>query len=116
MVGPWRREAGVRPNVTDPAAGFGPSTIAAVRRSAATRPRRWLLAATMVLAVLVVAALATATDGTFADISATAQSVVSILVPFVGILLVSDLRGPDDSATLMPTLAAAALVGAALGA
>lgn len=89
-------------------------TVTALRRVTATGSRRGLLIGTAVLAVLVSAAVATSENHDFADISRAVQSIISIVVPYIAILLVSDLRN-DKALPLAPTIAAAVLVGVTLG-
>lgn len=89
-----------------------------VRRAFATRPRRLLVVGTLVLgivvAVLVVAAAPPA-ERTLAVVTAPAQSLMSVLVPLVGILLVADLRGRGRAARVAPTLLAGLVVAAVIG-
>ncbi|MGK5741175.1 hypothetical protein [Micromonospora sp. URMC 103] len=103
----------------DPAAaGLGRATRVALRRSVATRPRRWLLAITLLLGVLAAAGVTAATppdEPTFAGLAHPVQSFLSVTVPFVGILLAHDLRRAPGAARLAPTLLAAALLAAAVG-
>jgi hypothetical protein len=77
--------------------------------------RRWFILATLAVAILVAAAMTMTDMRTFGDISTVVQSVVSILVPYIGILLVNDLRRPGNTAPLLPTVAMAVLIGAAIG-
>src|SRR5690349_606823 len=56
-----------------------------------TRPRRWLVGVTLGLglaAAVLVTATADPADRTFAAVSGPMQSLMSILVPFIGVLLV----------------------------
>lgn len=79
----------------------------------ALRRRVGLLAAILLLGAATAAALAGAVeDWTFATLSDPVQSLMSVLVPLLGILLVRDLRGTSP---LVPTLHAAVLVAAAVG-
>lgn len=90
----------------------------ALRRCAGTRARRWLIAATLLLGVAVAAALGAAggpQDRTFAALSDPVQSLMSALLPLLGILLVRDVRRDPLGAPLGPTLLAAVLVAAAVG-
>ncbi|SCF26337.1 hypothetical protein GA0070612_5551 [Micromonospora chokoriensis] len=72
------------------------TTRAALRRSLGTRARRWLLAGTVLAGLLAAVALVAAAapaDRTFAALSETVQSLMSVVTPLFGILLVHDLRG-----------------------
>ncbi|MEU7652834.1 hypothetical protein AB0C44_18980 [Micromonospora taraxaci] len=72
------------------------TTRAALRRSLGTRARRWLLAGTLLAGLLAAVALVAAAapaDRTFAALSETVQSLMSVVTPLFGILLVRDLRG-----------------------
>ncbi|WFE49261.1 hypothetical protein [Micromonospora sp. WMMD1155] len=72
------------------------TTRAALRRSLGTRARRWLLAGTVLAGLLAAVALVAAAapaDRTFAALSETVQSLMSVVTPLFGILLVRDLRG-----------------------
>ncbi|MGW0213485.1 hypothetical protein ACWDXH_03740 [Micromonospora chokoriensis] len=71
------------------------TTRAALRRSLGTRARRWLLAGTVIAGLLAAVALVAAAapaDRTFAALSETVQSLMSVVTPLFGILLVRDLR------------------------
>ena len=109
-------------------------TLAALRRLVSTRPRRWLVAATFAAGLLAAVALAATTpadDLTFAMLAESAQSLMSVTVPFVTILLARDIRSSPSAPGVgvayvgaeqgqarqaMPTLLAAAMFGAAVGA
>jgi hypothetical protein len=65
-------------------------------------------------AVLVVAG--STSDPTLADVSAAVQPVMSVFVPFVGVLLASDLARAGRTQPILPTLSAAIVVGAATAA
>ncbi|MGW4679237.1 hypothetical protein ACWEOS_12315 [Micromonospora taraxaci] len=72
------------------------TTRVALRRSLGTRARRWLLAGTVLAGLLTAVALVAAAapaDRTFAALSETVQSLMSVMTPLFGILLVRDLRG-----------------------
>ncbi|RKN52858.1 hypothetical protein D7193_23870 [Micromonospora costi] len=102
----------------DDRAGLAPATLAALRRCGATRPRRWLVAVTLLLGVLAgvgVTAATPAGERTFAALADTVQSLMSVTVPFLGILLAHDLRRAPGTARLAPTMVAATLVAAAVG-
>ncbi|MEV0128532.1 hypothetical protein AB0H83_08695 [Dactylosporangium sp. NPDC050688] len=90
----------------------------ALRRCAGTRARRWLIAGTLLLGVAAAAASGAgdgAQDRTFAALSDPVQSLMSALLPLLGILLVRDVRREPAGAPLGPTLLAAVLVAAAVG-
>jgi hypothetical protein len=76
------------------------------------------MAGTLLLGVAAAAALAAGLppqERTFAALSAVVQSLMSVLVPLLGILLVRDLRRAPGTAGLASTLAAAVLVAAGVG-
>ncbi|WP_459644951.1 hypothetical protein [Kineococcus sp. NUM-3379] len=98
----------------------GPSTAAALRRAAGTRRRVLLLTTTPLLGALAAAALAAglpAGQRTFAAVSATVQLLMSVPLPFTGVLLATDLRRSPGAAPggVLPTLAAAVLLAGAVG-
>jgi hypothetical protein len=98
--------------------GLAPATLDALRRSVATRPRQWLLAGTLLLGVVAAAGLAAGSppeDRTFAMFANAVQSLMSVLTPLTGILLIQDLRRAPGPARFAPTLLAAALLAAAIG-
>jgi len=97
-------------------ASIGRSIVVALRRSTGTRPRRGLITGTALLAAVIAAGIATSPHHSLIDIATPVLSVVSIFVPYVGILLMSDLRRPEATDPLGPSVVAAVLVGAALGA
>ncbi|MDG6106333.1 hypothetical protein Daura_19590 [Dactylosporangium aurantiacum] len=91
---------------------------AALRQCAGTRARRWLIAVTLLLGAAAAAALgagAAPQDRTFAALSEPVQSLMSALLPLLGILLVRDVRRAPAAAPFGPTLLAAVLVAAAVG-
>ncbi|MCU1681879.1 MAG: hypothetical protein JWQ81_2618 [Amycolatopsis sp.] len=98
------------------AAGFGEATLSAIRRTVVPR-RLWLIVITVLAGVLgaiggtVGAQPDVRTLGTVVE---PAQSLMSVVVPLLGILLIRDLRGRP--ARLAPTLVAAILVAAVIGA
>ncbi|MET8832865.1 hypothetical protein ABZV78_02965 [Micromonospora sp. NPDC004540] len=97
---------------------FGEATLNALRRSVGTRPRRWLVATTLLLGLLAAVAMTAAGQGgdlTFSTLSDMAQSLMSVTVPFLGVLLAHDLRRTPRTARLAPTLLAATLLAAAVG-
>jgi hypothetical protein len=83
----------------------------ALRRCAGTRGRRWLVAAVLLLGATVAAAAPA--GRTFVALSDPVQSLMSALLPLLGILLVRDLR---DAPRFLPSVVAAVLVAAAVGA
>jgi hypothetical protein len=99
---------------------MGVAILDAVRRSVGTRPRRWLVVITLLVGLLaagLVTAAAQPADRSFASLSNPVQSLMSIVVPLMGILLVHDLlRAPAPRAARVgPTLVAAALLAAVIG-
>jgi hypothetical protein len=100
---------------------FLPTVLGAFGRAVGTRPRMWLLVITLLagmVCAVTVAAAAPPAERTFVTISAPTQSLMSVTVPFFGILLMSDLRRVRREARLVPTLVAAlavAVVVAAFG-
>lgn len=94
----------------------GTDVLAALGRCAATPARRWLLAGTLLLGLLAAVAVgagAPPADRTFVNLAGPVQSLMSVTLPFLGVLLARDvvLR----SAPLGPTLLAAVLVAVAAG-
>jgi len=88
-----------------------------LRRAVGTWPRRVLLAGTLLLGVAAAVALAVLlppAERTFAALAFPVQSLMSVLVPFLGVLMVGDLRRAPHP--VAPTLLAAALLAAAVGA
>ena len=91
---------------------------AALARSIRTTGRKCLVAGTLLLGVLAalgVIAGATPDERTFAAVADPVQSAMSILVPLIGVLLVSDVRR-DRTLPLAPTWVAGVLLAAAIGA
>lgn len=99
------------------AAGLGTATVDAIRRSVGTRRRQWLVAITVLLAALAAVAIAAAdpADRTFAKLSEPVQLLMSVTVPFLGVLLVHDLKRAPRDARVTPTLLAAMLLAAVVG-
>jgi hypothetical protein len=99
----------MRPDTVEPA----------LRRSVATRRRRWLLAITLVVGLLAAAGLtagAPPEDRTFATFANAVQGLMSVLTPLIGILLTHDLRQPPGRAgSVAPTLLAATVLAAGIG-
>jgi hypothetical protein len=94
------------------------ATLGALRRCVGTRRRRWLLAVTLLLGLAAAVAIAAGGqpgDRTLAKLSDPVQSLMSILVPAFGILLVRDLRRAPRTTGLTPTLLAAMLLAGAVG-
>jgi hypothetical protein len=90
----------------------------AIRRAVGTRPRRWLLAVTLLLGLLAAAGVAaglTPAERTFAALSDPVQSLMSVVVAWLGSLLARDLRRTPGSGRLAPTLLAAVLLAAVIG-
>jgi hypothetical protein len=94
------------------------ATLGAIRRSLGTRPRRWLVTVTL-LAGLSAAVAVTAGvqpgNRTFAMLSDPVQSLMSVAVPLLGILLARDLQQAPRAARLTPTLLAATFLAAVVG-
>ncbi|NRQ32423.1 hypothetical protein HII36_11315 [Nonomuraea sp. NN258] len=99
-------------------AGSGETIRSAIQRIVMTRTRCWLIAVTL-LAGLAAGVMTTAgvpaADLTFAILSEPVQSLMSVTVPFLGVLLVGDLRRTVGPAWIMPSLLAAILLAAAIG-
>ena len=96
---------------------LGGATLAAIRCSLGTRPRRWLLAITLLVGVLGAVALAAGPPAgrTFVALSNSTQSLMSVMVPLFGILLARDLKGVRGAASVAPVFTAAMLLAAAIG-
>lgn len=95
----------------------GTSLLATIKRFTATGPRRWLLAGTLLLGLVAAAGVAAAADPadrTLATLSDPAQSLMSVVVPALGISAARDLRG-NGKARVAPVLTAAALLAACIG-
>lgn len=94
------------------------TTRAALRRALGTRARRWLLAGTLLAglltAVALVAPLAPA-DRTFVALSGTVQSLMSVVTPLFGILLVRDRHRAPGAGRVVPTVLAVALPAVVIG-
>jgi hypothetical protein len=85
-------------------------------RAVATRARKLLLVITAligVLATLAVIAFTPPASRTFALVAFPVQTLMSVLVPFSGVLLASDLHRAQRGAKVAPMLLAAAMVAAA---
>ncbi|WP_433651893.1 hypothetical protein ACQP2C_05160 [Micromonospora zamorensis] len=90
----------------------------ALRRSLGTRARRWLLVGTLLAGVLCAVALGAAAspaDRTFAALSETVQSLMSVATPLFGILLVRDLRRAPGSAPVLSSVLAVGLPAVVIG-
>jgi hypothetical protein len=99
--------------------GLGAATVAALGRSVGTRPRRWLVAVTLLLGVLAAVVMISAAppgDRTFVGLSTSVQSLMSVTLPFIGVLLARDVLRSPAAVRLTPTLFAATLVAAIVGA
>jgi hypothetical protein len=93
------------------------TVLGAVRGSIGTRPRRWLLALTLLGGLVVAVALTAALpppERTFATVANPVQSLMSVAVPLLGILLVGDLRRTSGNSPV-PTVLAAVVMAAAIG-
>jgi len=94
------------------------TTREALRRSLGTRARRWLLVGTLVAGLLAAVALVAAVapaDRTFAELSGTVQSLMSVMTPLFGILLVRDLRRAPVRVPVLPTVLAVGLPAVVIG-
>ncbi|MEW1586404.1 hypothetical protein AB0283_13230 [Micromonospora vinacea] len=90
----------------------------ALRRSLGTWARRWLLVGTLVAGLLAAVALVAAAapaDRTFADLSGTVQSLMSVATPLFGILLARDLRRAPVRLPALPTVLAVGLPAVVVG-
>ncbi|RAO62352.1 hypothetical protein GA0070561_3603 [Micromonospora saelicesensis] len=90
----------------------------ALRRSLGTPARRWLLVGTLVMGLLAAVALVAAADPadrTFAELSGTVQSLLSVATPLFGILLVRDLRRAPVRLPVLPTVLAVGLPAVVIG-
>ncbi|MET8352327.1 hypothetical protein [Micromonospora sp. NPDC005206] len=88
------------------------------RRAIGTRARRWLLAGTLLAGLLAAVAVTPAmdpADRTFAGLSDTVQSLMSVMTPLFGILLVRDLRRAPDAVRVIPTVLAVGLPAVVIG-
>jgi hypothetical protein len=98
--------------------GLGTATLDAIGRSVGTRPRRWLVAITVLAGLSAAVAMTAAVppaDRTFAALSDPVQSLMSITVPLFGILLVHDLQLAPRATRVTPTLVSATLLAAVVG-
>jgi hypothetical protein len=98
--------------------GLGGATLAAIRRSVGTRPRQWLVAITLLVGLSAAVAVTAAVqpgNRTFATLSDPVQSLMSVVVPLLGILLARDLWRAPRTCRLTPTLLAATLLAAVIG-
>ncbi|MBG6103432.1 MULTISPECIES: hypothetical protein [Micromonospora] len=90
----------------------------ALRRSLGTWARRWLLVGTLaagLLAAVALVATAAPADRTFAELSGTVQSLMSVATPLFGILLVRDLRRAPARLPVLPTVLAVGLPAVVIG-
>ncbi|GAA4604561.1 hypothetical protein BJY16_005053 [Actinoplanes octamycinicus] len=88
-----------------------------LRRAAGTRGRRILLGVTAGIGLLAAVALPGALPSgqvTFAELSEQVQLLISVPLPFVGVLLAHDLRR-TPGARVLPTLAGAAVIAVVAG-
>ncbi|MFC5923461.1 hypothetical protein [Micromonospora vulcania] len=87
-------------------------------RGLGTPARRWLLAGTLLAGLLAAVALTAAAapdDRTFAALSDTVQSLMSVLTPLFGVLLVRDLRRAPDAVPVLSTVLAVVLPAVVIG-
>ncbi|MBM0276706.1 hypothetical protein [Micromonospora tarensis] len=90
----------------------------ALRRPLGTRARRWLLAGTLLAGLLAAVALTAAAapaDRTFAALSDLVQSLMSVVTPLFGILLVRDPRRAADQVRVLPTVLAVGVPAVVIG-
>jgi hypothetical protein len=97
----------------------GHEILDAVRRAVGTRARRLLFGLTLLLGLLAAAGVAAAeppAERTFAALADPVQSIMSVLVPSFGIMLVRDRdRAITSRPRLLPTLFGAVLLAATVG-
>lgn len=97
------------------------AVLTAGRRAMGTRTRRWIVVVTLLLGLLGAVAVAAGSppaERTFAAVSGPAQSLMSVVVPLLGVLATTELRHPKRSAEVLPAIAGAqgpALLVAAIG-
>ncbi|MEU5784421.1 hypothetical protein [Micromonospora lupini] len=90
----------------------------ALQRSLDTRARRWLLVGTLVAGLLYAVALVAAApraDRTFAALSGEVQTLMSVLTPLFGVLLVRDRRRASGTVGVVPTVLAVVLPATVIG-
>ena len=105
------------PDGGDDVTAAGGSLPAALRRTVATRGRRGLTVATLLVGAAIAVAMAAGLppqERTFAVITGTVQLIVSVAVPGYGVLLMADLRRQQAS-RVAPTIAAALGVAVMFG-
>jgi hypothetical protein len=94
----------------------GAGTRAAIGRAVGSGARQCLMALILVLGVVAAIAVSvTDADRTFADVSVAVQTLMSVLVPLIGVLLVGDLRRGPRPTRVAPTLLAGVVVAVAIG-
>jgi hypothetical protein len=106
-------------HTSEASTGLGAATLAAVGRGAGTRTRRLLVAVTLLLGVLAAVGIAAAgqpADRTFAGLSTAVQSLMSVTLPFIGVLLARDVVRSPGTVRVAPTLLAGTLLAIAVGA
>lgn len=106
-----------RAEISETFTGFGAATGFMLGRSVATTSRRWLGGVTLLLGLLGAAAVIAGgqpTDRTFVHLSDSVQSLMSVTLPFFGVLLARDVLRSRGEFRLAPTLLAAALLAAAV--
>jgi hypothetical protein len=108
---------------TDPSPPRAPTGVVvaaldAFRRAVRPRPRRWLVAITLLVATAATVAVTVGlppAGRTFGALSDPVQSLTSVVTPLFGILLAHDPPRAIGTRQLAPTLLAATLLAAALG-
>lgn len=114
------RAVPVAPAVDDPGGSAAPppvvelSVLARCRLVLRTWPRRFLLALTLgggaLAAAAVVVGGVSVEERTFAAVAGPVQSLMSVTVPFLGVLLVQDLQRPSSRTGLVTAVLAALVV------
>ncbi|MFG1652383.1 hypothetical protein ACGFIE_20890 [Micromonospora sp. NPDC049275] len=87
-------------------------------RALGTRARRWLLVGTLLAGLLTAVALVAAAapaERTFTELSGAVQSLMSVVTPLFGVLLVRDLRRAPATVGVLPTALAVVLPAAVIG-
>jgi hypothetical protein len=80
------------------------------RRAVGTRARRWIVAVTLLLGLLGAVAVAVGsppTERTFSAVSGPTQSLMSIVVPLLGVLATAELRRPTRASEVLAVIAGA---------
>ncbi len=94
---------------------LGPAVLTSCRCLLTTWPRRAITVVTVLAGALTAVAVTTGAPPsgvTFAAVSGPVQSLMSVTVPFLGVILVHGLRRPATRSSLVPPILAAAAVAA----